>query len=132
MLHCDLRVRWKVASDSCDFELRFLSPKPLHSAGFLAIWLRERGNRWLLQLCDFGALRLSEFSLPKQHSRNSIPPIPRELCTSSRATEPKQQTKIMSADLGLPPIPEEQDKVLSGALAGIGGEPHFLWLCGSN
>ena len=44
MLHCDLRVRWKVASD-----LRFwaatLSPKPLLSVGFLAIWLRQRGNR---------------------------------------------------------------------------------------
>ena len=29
----------------CDFELQFLSPKPLLSAGFLAIWLRQRGNR---------------------------------------------------------------------------------------
>ena len=38
-LLCDLRVRWKVAGD-----LRFLRPKPL-SAGFLSIWLRQRGNR---------------------------------------------------------------------------------------
>ena len=45
MLHCDLRARWKVASDFCDFGLRFLSPKPLLSAGFLATWLRQRGNR---------------------------------------------------------------------------------------
>ena len=29
----------------CDFGLRFLSPKSLLSAGFLAIWLRQRGNR---------------------------------------------------------------------------------------
>ena len=29
----------------CDFGLRFLSPKPLLAAGFLAIWLRQRGNR---------------------------------------------------------------------------------------
>ena len=29
----------------CDFGLRFLSPKPLLSAGFLAIWLCQRGNR---------------------------------------------------------------------------------------
>ena len=28
----------------CDVGLRFLSPKPLLSAGFLAIWLRQRGN----------------------------------------------------------------------------------------
>ena len=39
-LHCNLRVPWKVASD-----LRFLRPKPLLSAGFLAIWLRQHGNR---------------------------------------------------------------------------------------
>ena len=41
----------------CDFELRLLSPKPLPSAGFLAIWLSQCGNRWRLRLCDFGALR---------------------------------------------------------------------------
>ena len=29
----------------CDFGLRFLSPKPLLSARFLAIWLSQRGNR---------------------------------------------------------------------------------------
>ena len=30
----------------CDVGLRFLSPEPLPpSAGFLAIWLRQRGNR---------------------------------------------------------------------------------------
>ena len=29
----------------CDFGLRFLGPKPLLSAGFLAIWLRQSGNR---------------------------------------------------------------------------------------
>ena len=28
MLHCDLRVRWKVASDLRFFGLRFLSPEP--------------------------------------------------------------------------------------------------------
>ena len=47
MLHCDVRVRWKVASD-----LRFRaaisepkSPKPFLPAGFLATWLRQRANR---------------------------------------------------------------------------------------
>ena len=29
----------------CDFGLRFLRPKPHFSAGFLAIWLSQRGNR---------------------------------------------------------------------------------------
>ena len=41
----------------CDFGLRFMSPKPLLSAEFLAIWLRQRGNRERLRWCDFGALR---------------------------------------------------------------------------
>ena len=61
-LHCDLRVRCKVASD-----LRFRvaiseATKPLLSAGFLAIWLRQRGNRQRLRLCDFGALRVWAFA----------------------------------------------------------------------
>ena len=43
MLHCDLRVRWKVASD-LRFRAAISEPKPLPSAGFLAIWLRQRGN----------------------------------------------------------------------------------------
>ena len=45
MLHCDLRMRDGKSLASCDFGLRFLSPKPLLSAGFLAIWLHQRGNR---------------------------------------------------------------------------------------
>ena len=40
----------------CDFELRFLSPKLILSAGILVIWLRQRGHRWRLRLCHFGAL----------------------------------------------------------------------------
>ena len=43
MLHCDLRVRWKVASD-LRFRAAISGPEPLFSAGFLAIWLRQRGN----------------------------------------------------------------------------------------
>ena len=42
--HCDLRVRWKVASD-VRFRVAISGSKPLLSAGFLAIWLRQRGNR---------------------------------------------------------------------------------------
>ena len=56
MLHCDLRVRWKVASDLRFGLIYFLGPKPLLSAGFLAIWLGQGGNRKRLRLCDFGAL----------------------------------------------------------------------------
>ena len=41
-LHCDLRVRWKVASD-LRFRAAISEPKTPSSAGFLAIWLRQRG-----------------------------------------------------------------------------------------
>ena len=44
MLHCDLRVRDGKSLAICDFGLRCLSPKPLLSAGFLAIF-SQRGNR---------------------------------------------------------------------------------------
>ena len=44
MLHCDLRVRWKVASD-----LRFRA----------AISESETPSFWRLRLCDCGALRSS-------------------------------------------------------------------------
>ena len=54
MLHCDL-VRWKVASD-LRFRAAISEPKTLLSARFLAIWLRQRGSRQRLRLCDFGAL----------------------------------------------------------------------------
>ena len=56
MLHCDLRVQWKVASDF-RFRAATSEPKPLLSAGFLAIWLCQRGNHQRLRLCDFGVLR---------------------------------------------------------------------------
>ena len=56
MLHCDLGVRWKVASDLRIRVAISESETPL-SAGVLAIWLRQRGNRQRLRLCDFGALR---------------------------------------------------------------------------
>ena len=51
-------MRWKVASD--DFELRFLNP--LLSAGFLAIWLRQRGNRYAIVRfwCAKGGVLLQE------------------------------------------------------------------------
>ena len=45
MLPCDLRVRWKVASD-LRFRAAISEPKMLlFYAGFLAIWLRPRENR---------------------------------------------------------------------------------------
>ena len=44
MMHCDSRVRWKVASD-LRFRAAISEPKTLLAAGFLAIWLRQRGNR---------------------------------------------------------------------------------------
>ena len=44
ILHCDLGVQWKSLA-ICDFESLFLSPKPLLSAGFLAIWRGQRGVR---------------------------------------------------------------------------------------
>ena len=44
MMHCDLRVRWKVASD-LRFRAAISEPETLSCAGFLAIWLRQRGNR---------------------------------------------------------------------------------------
>ena len=49
----DKRKRCCIAISGCDgkslaiwdFELRFLSQKPFLCAGFLVIWLRQRGNR---------------------------------------------------------------------------------------
>ena len=44
MLHCDLRVRWKVASD-LRFRAAISEPKTPSFCGISGIWLRKRGNR---------------------------------------------------------------------------------------
>ena len=107
MLHCDLRVRWKVASDLSDFGLRFLSPKPLLSAGFLAIWLRQLRFSLaiaIVRFCCAEFLRasiilvdscfLEDFRVHTLQGQNSITDIPFELlgflvaqCSATPATE---------------------------------------------
>ena len=70
MMHCDLRVRWKVASD-LRFRAAISEPKPPSCCrGFLAIWLRQRGNRSRLRLCDFGAL--SSLAAPKGYQNRWV------------------------------------------------------------
>ena len=68
MLHCDLRVRWKVASD-LRFRAAISEPKtgPLLCVGFLAIWLRQRRNSLAIAIvrlwCDFATTHISYTTL---------------------------------------------------------------------
>ena len=59
-LHCDVGVRWKVASD-LRFRVAISEAEPLLSPGFLAIWLHQRGNRYRLQLCNFWCAKYKWF-----------------------------------------------------------------------
>ena len=67
-------MRWKVAS-VLRFQAAISEPKTLLSAGFLAIWLRQRRNRQRLRLLDFGALS-SKSSHPDSSANNLSEPAP--------------------------------------------------------
>ena len=64
MLHCDLRVRWKVASD-----LRF---RAVMSEPTTPSFCRISGDLARLRLCDFGAILTSHAGLDSLHVGFSV------------------------------------------------------------
>ena len=71
MLHYDVRVRWKVASD-LRFRAAISEPKTPLSAGILAIWLRQRGKSLAIAIVRFWCAKhmIKVSILPKKSRHN--------------------------------------------------------------
>ena len=82
MLHCDLRMRWKVASD-LRFRTAISEPKTLLSAGFLAIWLRKTQKSLAIAIVRFWCAKIFGYGLSHPTHRPA-PPTPSGESISSR------------------------------------------------
>ena len=76
MLHCDLRLRWKIASD-LRFQAAISEPETLLSAGFLAIWVRQREKLLAIAIVRFACAKAMLRDTTSKGGGNLARPPPR-------------------------------------------------------